>query len=94
MEKLKDDSVHYLNKVMKPLKEKVKNFQKKDNFNFVLQTQTNYEYLASNLVAEAFEDNRIPIAIRCTWKRVKGKRVYKMNQIKGNTYPLSADDIG
>ncbi|CAI2362673.1 unnamed protein product [Moneuplotes crassus] len=79
---------------MDPLKNKVKIFQKKELFNFTLETQTNYEYLASNLVAEAFEDNRVPIAIRCTWKRVKGKRVYKMNDITGNTYPLSADDVG
>lgn len=90
---------------MEKLKEKIINMnfnQKKSlvkvwgdhNFNFSLQTQTNYEYLASNLVAEAFEQNRVPIAIQCTWKRLRGKRTYKMSEIKGNTYPLSADDVG
>lgn len=70
MDKLKDEGVNYFNKVMNPLKEKMNSFKRKSlvktwgdhNFNFCLQTQTNYEYLASNLVAEAFEQNRVPIA--------------------------------
>lgn len=65
-----------------------------NDFKFSLQTQTNYEYLASNLVAEAFDQSHVHIAIQCNWTRVKDKRSYKENLIKGNTYPLSADDIG
>ena len=102
MEKFADEMVSQFNKVIDPLKERMKSIKNKSlvkiwgdhNFNFTLQTQTNYEYLASNLVAEAYEQNWVPIAIQCVWKRVKGKRVYIMKDIKGNTYPLSADDVG
>ena len=102
MDKIKDGGVNYFNQVMKPLKERMGMLSKKKmvrywgdhNFNFSLQTQTNYEYLATNLVAEALEVSGVHIAIQCIWKRVKGKRTYKMGEIKGNTYPLSADDVG
>jgi hypothetical protein len=87
---------------MDTVKEKVAQLKKKSlvktwgdhTFSFILQTQANYEHLSSNLVAEAFEQNRVPIATKCIWKRIKDNRTYKMNDIKGNTYPLSADDIG
>lgn len=105
MDKIKDEVVNYFKKGIDTLKDSVKTWGN-HNFKFILQTQTNYEYLASNLVAEAFEQNRVngklnyenwsyvPIAIQWTWKRVKGKRIYKIDEIKGNTYPLSADDVG
>ena len=70
MDKIKDGGVNYFNQVMKPLKERMGMLSKKKmvrywgdhNFNFSLQTQTNYEYLATNLVAEALEVSGVHIA--------------------------------
>lgn len=45
-------------------------------------------------MAEAFDDKHDHVAIKCTWTRVKDKRSYKEHLITGNTYPLSADDVG
>ena len=102
MEKLKDEGVMALNNLINPIKERVRSMSKKSlvkywgnhDFKFSLETQTNYEYLASNLVAEAFDQAHNHIPIQCAWTRVKGKRNYNEHFIKGNTYPLSADDIG
>jgi hypothetical protein len=67
----------------------------KYNYNFDFYTQTNYVYLASNLVAEAKDKNTgFPFAMKCKWQRIRGKRIYNLNAISGNVYQLSAEDVG
>ena len=67
----------------------------KYNYEFNFYTQTNYVYLASNLVAEAKDkETGLPFAMRCKWQRVRGNRIYNMNTIHGNVYQLSAEDVG
>lgn len=64
------------------------------NFNFELTTQSNYVYLASNLVATATNNDGIPIATWCEWYRIWGNWVYKLSGISGNIYQISAEDVG
>lgn len=67
----------------------------KYNYDFNFYTQTNYVYLASNLVAEAKDkETGFPAAIKCKWQRLRGNRIYNMNTIHGNVYQLSAEDVG
>lgn len=67
----------------------------KYNYEFDFYTQTNYVYLASNLVAEAKDKTTgLPVAIKCKWQRIRGKRIYNLNAIHGNVYQLSAEDVG
>jgi chromosome segregation ATPase len=67
----------------------------KYNFNFNFYTQTNYVYLASNLVAEAIDKStNLPVAMKYKWQRIRGNRIYNMNTIHGNVYQLSAEDVG
>jgi len=53
------------------------------NFYFELTTQSNYVYLTSNLVANATNEDGIPIATWCIWHRVWGNRVYWLGGIVG-----------
>ena len=65
------------------------------NYEFKFFTQTNYVYLASNLVAEAKDKGTgLPFAMKWKWQRIRGKRVYNLNAIHGNVYQLSAEDVG
>ena len=65
------------------------------NYEFKFFTQTNYVYLASNLVAEAKDkETGLPFAMKWKWQRIRGKRVYNLNAIHGNVYQLSAEDVG
>lgn len=67
----------------------------KYNYSFDFYTQTNYVYLASNLVAEAKDKNTgLPFAVKCKWQRIRGTRIYNLNGIGGNVYQLSAEDVG
>lgn len=67
----------------------------KYNYEFDFFTQTNYVYLASNLVAEAKDkETGLPIAFKCRWQRARGARIYNLNAITGNVYQLSAEDVG
>ena len=64
------------------------------NFQFNLKTQENTQNLTTNLVVEAFEkETTLPIAIKCKWFRVKGPRSYHIEEISGNVYQISAEDI-
>ncbi len=67
----------------------------KYNYNFEFYTQTNYVYLASNLVAEAKDkDTGLPLAMKYQWQRIRNTRIYNLNAIAGNVYQLSAEDVG
>jgi len=67
----------------------------KYNYAFDFYTQTNYVYLASNLVAEAKDkETGLPFAMKCKWQRIRGSRIYNINSIGGNVYQLSAEDVG
>lgn len=73
----------------------IKITQVKCNYDFNFYTQTNYVYLASNLVAEAKDKvTGFPCAMKCKWQRIRGKRIYNLNAIHGNVYQLSAEDVG
>lgn len=46
------------------------------------------------LYAEGEGNSHLPIPMKCKWFRLKNERVYQIEEISGNVYQLSAEDIG